>query len=71
MNSTEKAKKYQNKIQRVGVIGGGQLAWMMADAAKKLGVGNRKEQKQLYLSNLGNATYKIGSYKTLQINFVS
>ncbi|NEP04967.1 MAG: 5-(carboxyamino)imidazole ribonucleotide synthase [Okeania sp. SIO2G4] len=38
MNSTEKAKKYQNKIQRVGVIGGGQLAWMMADAAKKLGV---------------------------------
>lgn len=25
-------------IQRVGVIGGGQLAWMMADAAKKLGI---------------------------------
>ncbi len=25
-------------IQRVGVIGGGQLAWMMADAAAKLGV---------------------------------
>lgn len=25
-------------IRRVGVIGGGQLAWMMADAAKKLGV---------------------------------
>jgi 5-(carboxyamino)imidazole ribonucleotide synthase len=25
-------------IKRVGVIGGGQLAWMMADAAKKLGV---------------------------------
>ncbi|MDX2243193.1 MAG: 5-(carboxyamino)imidazole ribonucleotide synthase [Leptolyngbyaceae cyanobacterium bins.302] len=26
------------RIQRVGVIGGGQLAWMMADAAKKLGI---------------------------------
>ncbi|NES66660.1 MAG: 5-(carboxyamino)imidazole ribonucleotide synthase [Okeania sp. SIO2D1] len=38
MDSTQKAKKHQNKIQRVGVIGGGQLAWMMADAAKKLGV---------------------------------
>ncbi|NJR49535.1 MAG: 5-(carboxyamino)imidazole ribonucleotide synthase [Leptolyngbyaceae cyanobacterium CSU_1_3] len=25
-------------VHRVGVIGGGQLAWMMADAAKKLGV---------------------------------
>lgn len=25
-------------IQRVGVIGGGQLAWMMAEAAKKLGI---------------------------------
>jgi 5-(carboxyamino)imidazole ribonucleotide synthase len=25
-------------VQRVGVIGGGQLAWMMADAAAKLGV---------------------------------
>lgn len=25
-------------MKRVGVIGGGQLAWMMADAAKKLGV---------------------------------
>ncbi|MGB3509220.1 MAG: 5-(carboxyamino)imidazole ribonucleotide synthase [Microcoleaceae cyanobacterium] len=33
MNSTENAK-----IKRVGVIGGGQLAWMMADAATKLGV---------------------------------
>ena len=38
MNSTEKAKKQPQKIQRVGVIGGGQLAWMMADAAEKLGV---------------------------------
>ncbi|MGV0023565.1 5-(carboxyamino)imidazole ribonucleotide synthase [Phormidesmis priestleyi] len=27
-----------NPAQTVGVIGGGQLAWMMADAAKKLGV---------------------------------
>ena len=27
-----------NKIKKVGVIGGGQLAWMMADAAKSLGV---------------------------------
>jgi 5-(carboxyamino)imidazole ribonucleotide synthase len=25
-------------VKRVGVIGGGQLAWMMADAAKKLGI---------------------------------
>src|SRR5690242_19916465 len=25
-------------MKRVGIIGGGQLAWMMADAAKKLGV---------------------------------
>ncbi|MEB3293841.1 MAG: 5-(carboxyamino)imidazole ribonucleotide synthase [Synechococcales bacterium] len=28
----------QTPIQRVGVIGGGQLAWMMAGAAKKLGL---------------------------------
>ena len=35
---TEEGRKQQNKIKRVGVIGGGQLAWMMADAAKKLGV---------------------------------
>ena len=34
----EEEKKQQKKIQRVGVIGGGQLAWMMADAAQKLGV---------------------------------
>jgi 5-(carboxyamino)imidazole ribonucleotide synthase len=27
-----------NPAQTVGVIGGGQLAWMMADAAKKLGI---------------------------------
>ena len=25
-------------MNRVGIIGGGQLAWMMADAAKKLSV---------------------------------
>ncbi len=25
-------------VQRVGIIGGGQLAWMMADGAKKLGI---------------------------------
>ncbi|MBW4421063.1 MAG: 5-(carboxyamino)imidazole ribonucleotide synthase [Myxacorys californica WJT36-NPBG1] len=28
----------QLAVKRVGVIGGGQLAWMMADAAKKLGI---------------------------------
>lgn len=38
MNDTEETKKQPKKNQRVGVIGGGQLAWMMADAAKKLGV---------------------------------
>jgi 5-(carboxyamino)imidazole ribonucleotide synthase len=31
-------KSSANSTQTVGVIGGGQLAWMMADAAKKLGV---------------------------------
>jgi 5-(carboxyamino)imidazole ribonucleotide synthase len=25
-------------VQRVGIIGGGQLAWMMAEAATRLGV---------------------------------
>ncbi|MGD1713991.1 5-(carboxyamino)imidazole ribonucleotide synthase [Dapis sp. BLCC M172] len=38
MKNTEISKKQPMKIQKVGVIGGGQLAWMMADAAKKLGV---------------------------------
>ena len=38
MKMNEEEKKQQNKIQRVGVVGGGQLAWMMGDAAKKLGV---------------------------------
>ncbi|MGB7444365.1 MAG: 5-(carboxyamino)imidazole ribonucleotide synthase [Coleofasciculaceae cyanobacterium] len=28
----------RNKIKRVGIIGGGQLAWMMASAAKALGI---------------------------------
>ncbi|MEX0267946.1 5-(carboxyamino)imidazole ribonucleotide synthase [Leptolyngbyaceae cyanobacterium UHCC 1019] len=28
----------QKSMQRVGVIGGGQLAWMMAEAAEKLGI---------------------------------
>lgn len=32
------AENQPSKIQRVGVIGGGQLAWMMAGAAKKLGI---------------------------------
>ena len=31
-------KTSANLVQRVGIIGGGQLAWMMADAAKQLGV---------------------------------
>ena len=34
----EEEKNQQKYIQRVGVIGGGQIAWMMADAAQKLGV---------------------------------
>nr|WP_250125688.1 5-(carboxyamino)imidazole ribonucleotide synthase [Chroococcidiopsis sp. CCMEE 29] len=34
----DSAKNEPSKIKRVGVIGGGQLAWMMADAAKALGV---------------------------------
>ncbi|OZH52297.1 phosphoribosylaminoimidazole carboxylase [Hydrocoleum sp. CS-953] len=38
MKNTEISKNQPRKIQKVGVIGGGQLAWMMADAAKKLGV---------------------------------
>lgn len=36
MKMTQEGKKQQKKIQRVGVIGGGQLAWMMANAAEKL-----------------------------------
>lgn len=32
------ANSPSSKIKKVGVIGGGQLAWMMADAAKSLGV---------------------------------
>ncbi len=38
MKNTEISQNQPRKIQKVGVIGGGQLAWMMADAAKKLGV---------------------------------
>ena len=38
MKNTEISQNQPIKIQKVGVIGGGQLAWMMADAAKKLGV---------------------------------
>jgi len=34
----DSAKNEPSKIKRVGVIGGGQLAWMMAGAAKALGV---------------------------------
>ncbi|MGD1703338.1 5-(carboxyamino)imidazole ribonucleotide synthase [Dapis sp. BLCC M229] len=38
MKNTEISQNQPSKIEKVGVIGGGQLAWMMADAAKKLGV---------------------------------
>ncbi len=34
----EIADRPGSKIKKVGVIGGGQLAWMMADAAKSLGI---------------------------------
>lgn len=37
-NVNEVADRPSTKIKRVGVIGGGQLAWMMADAAKSLGI---------------------------------
>ncbi len=38
MKNSKISKNQPRKIQKVGIIGGGQLAWMMADAAKKLGV---------------------------------
>ncbi|MDB9510786.1 5-(carboxyamino)imidazole ribonucleotide synthase [Kamptonema animale CS-326] len=38
MNVSPIATNQSQEIKRVGVIGGGQLAWMMADAAAKLGV---------------------------------
>lgn len=38
MKVTQIATNQSQEIKRVGVIGGGQLAWMMADAAAKLGV---------------------------------
>ncbi|MDY6805635.1 MAG: 5-(carboxyamino)imidazole ribonucleotide synthase, partial [Cyanobacteriota bacterium] len=37
-NVNEVADRPSTKIKKVGVIGGGQLAWMMADAAKSLGI---------------------------------
>jgi 5-(carboxyamino)imidazole ribonucleotide synthase len=38
MPLTELPKNQPRKIKRVGVIGGGQLAWMMAGAAESLGI---------------------------------
>lgn len=38
LDISESVKNGSSKIERVGVIGGGQLAWMMAGAAKKLGI---------------------------------
>ncbi|MGK7919792.1 MAG: 5-(carboxyamino)imidazole ribonucleotide synthase [Trichodesmium sp.] len=38
MKNTEISQNQPKKIKKVGVIGGGQLAWMMTDAAKKFGV---------------------------------
>ncbi|MGE5660572.1 MAG: 5-(carboxyamino)imidazole ribonucleotide synthase [Actinomycetota bacterium] len=38
MKASQIAVNQSQKIQRVGVIGGGQLAWMMAPAAEALGV---------------------------------
>ncbi|MEB3341673.1 5-(carboxyamino)imidazole ribonucleotide synthase [Okeania sp.] len=38
MKNTKVSQNEPIKIQKVGVIGGGQLAWMMADAAKNLGI---------------------------------
>lgn len=38
MKITDSTESKPSKIKRVGVIGGGQLAWMMAGAAKKLGI---------------------------------
>ncbi|WP_171573712.1 5-(carboxyamino)imidazole ribonucleotide synthase [Leptolyngbya sp. Cla-17] len=36
--SQDSVTSSQISVQRVGVIGGGQLAWMMAEAAEKLGI---------------------------------
>lgn len=38
MKSSQTAANPSSKIKRVGVIGGGQLAWMMGDAASRLGI---------------------------------
>jgi 5-(carboxyamino)imidazole ribonucleotide synthase len=38
LNATFSTTPPSKPIQRVGIIGGGQLAWMMADAAKTLGI---------------------------------
>jgi 5-(carboxyamino)imidazole ribonucleotide synthase len=38
MKFTEAAVNISAKIKRVGVVGGGQLAWMMGNAATKLGI---------------------------------
>ncbi|NJK66730.1 MAG: 5-(carboxyamino)imidazole ribonucleotide synthase [Microcoleus sp. CSU_2_2] len=38
MKSSQTAASPSAKIKRVGVVGGGQLAWMMGDAASKLGI---------------------------------
>jgi 5-(carboxyamino)imidazole ribonucleotide synthase len=38
LENTDSETMTLKKVKRVGVIGGGQLAWMMAGAAKKLGI---------------------------------
>ncbi len=38
MKSSQTAANPSSKIQRVGVVGGGQLAWMMGAAARRLGI---------------------------------
>jgi 5-(carboxyamino)imidazole ribonucleotide synthase len=38
MKFTEASASISAKIKRVGVVGGGQLAWMMGNAASKLGI---------------------------------
>jgi 5-(carboxyamino)imidazole ribonucleotide synthase len=38
MKSSQTAANPSSKIKRVGVVGGGQLAWMMGNAASRLGI---------------------------------
>lgn len=38
VNSNPVQQTVPTQVQRVGIIGGGQLAWMMAEAAQKLGI---------------------------------